>query len=736
MDHRHSEPDSLDEIGPLTDAVITGLATDEERVRLDQLVTESEEARWAYVRYVHDTVSIHRRLQENRFVDELRSPRKEEALRADPVGHEARLEDLHGSLAFLSALADEGVPYVLHSHLSSPLAVNRRRPWSRVRQAAGWVVAGCLMIMMGILMGYSWSGRGARLAKSPLSGSRVAKIIHSTETAWLHDGIVTSLSSGDWLRVGRYTLNSGLVKIVFPWGTEATLEGPAELEFTSDGIRQLWHGQLVAKVPPQDTGFTISTPTMKLIDLGTEFGLSTDLNGESEVHVFKGAVEVRPHDGGDGTRQKPITLLTGEANGFPARESPVRQVAFNPKRFSRAWRMNSRVANTTGAMHFVHPPPPSVVEGQSETNHSLLLFLEREDQTLPSRMAVSITEPGLYTTFNHRHASLPAGVHVDSYLVHFDPVGSMNNQPPLIVEGAVTFDKPILAIIARGDQLAASDEWLACPETHYQGTPTFRQRDGESFSANITPAYAIRGLSGLWNIHYSHESPAPNDWLRLSADRRTLTVRCAAGGEADQLRILVSADGEEHSALAAPPLLQASQPFYGRPFAVGETIEAEDFDLGGQDVAYYDTTPDSLSNVYRTSESVELKQYLIDERRDISVSVVRAGEWLAYSIDIERPGGYVLLAHCGSQLRGGKFRFEVAKSPVDQPVVTPSLIMPTTPLEAGDREEWYATVVSEPVVLPAGPNILRVIMETNHTKGRLGNFDWFRIEPATAPSKE
>lgn len=722
-------PDSSDEIGPLTDAIITGSATDEQRARLEHLVSGSEEARWAYVRYVHDTVSIHRRLQENRFVAELRSPNDSERLRQDGTGYQAKLEHVPESLALLSKLADEGLPYVLHSHLSSPLTARNRRDWSHLRTLGGKFAACLVTIMLGLFFGYLWSRFDAPLAKSSFVRPRVAKITHATDTASLRDENANLFSSGDWLLSGRYTLDSGLIKLVFPWGTEATLEGPADFEFTTDGSRRLWRGQLVAKVPPEDTGFSIDTPSMKLIDLGTEFGLSTDPNGGSEVHVFKGAVEVRPLDSSDGQSQTSITLLTGQAGGFPMMESPVRQIAFNPKRFSKAWRVNSSVTSTSGAMHFVHPPPQSVVEGQTEANDLLLLFLEREDQTLPRGMAVSITQPGLYTTFNHHHACLPPGVTVDSYLVHFDPIGSKNNQPPIIVEGSVTFDKPILAILARGDHLAASDEWLAYPGTHYQGTPTFRTRDGDSFSANIAPAYAIRGLSGLWSSYYSHESPAPNDWLRLSADRKTLTIRCAAGGEADQLRILVSSDGDEHSPLPSPPLAAASYPFNGRPFAVGEKIEAEDFDLGGQNVAYYDSTPDSLSNVYRCSESVELKQYLIDEHRDISVSVVRAGEWLAYTVDIERPGRYVLMAHCGSQLRGGKFRFEVATSHIDQPVVTPSLSVPITPLEEGSREDWYTTVVSEPVELPSGRQIVRVIMEANHVKGRLGNFDWFRIEP-------
>ncbi|WP_437206961.1 carbohydrate-binding protein [Planctomicrobium sp. SH664] len=730
--HSRPESDLFDEIGALTDAVIAGVASEEQQARLDRLVCESDDARWAYVQYVYDSVSIHRQLREGRLIRELQGAvtQEESPLPADSEPGVERPHPTEDVFTWISRLTDDVVPYVLCGHLAAPQVSREKRSWKRSLRLLPGICVCSLLLLIGGTCGW-WASRSTLVEKPATNETpaRFAKIIRSTDCTWKVNGVVATLGEGDWLSVGRYTLSSGLAKVVFPWGTEATIEAPTEIEFTQNGGRQLWHGQLVAKVSPEDTGFMIDTPTVKLIDLGTEFGLSTDFNGESEVHVFKGAVEVRPHFTDRGSPGNPITLTTGEANGFTATNLAVRQIAFNPKRFSRAWRLNSLVAETSGAMRFVHPAPASIVEGRTEANDSLTLFLEREDQELVSPLAVTMTEPGLYTTFNNRSAWLPAGLHVDSYLVHFDPVGSRSRQSPVVVEGSVSFDRPILAVIARGDQLAGSDEWLACRETQYQGFPIFRKTAKESFSSNFSPSYAIRGLSGQWNLPYLHESPAPNDWVRLSADRKTLTVRCTARGEADQLRIVVSSDGENHPAVVPATQDLIPRPFRGRPFHVDQIIEAEDFDLGGQDVAYYDTTPDSLANVYRTNESVELKQYLFGEQTITNVSVARAGEWLTYTVDIEQPGQYVIQAHAGSQLRGGKFRFEIGVENADNPAITPSVAIPITTLEHGPVENWYATVTSAPVELQAGRQLLRVVMEANHSSGRLGNFDWFRIVP-------
>jgi hypothetical protein len=53
------------------------------------------------------------------------------------------------------------------------------------------------------------------------------------------------------------------------------------------------HGKLAAAVPRAARGYTIITPTAEVVDLGTEFGVSVDRSGASEVHVFDGEVVTR-----------------------------------------------------------------------------------------------------------------------------------------------------------------------------------------------------------------------------------------------------------------------------------------------------------------------------------------------------------------------------------------------------------------------------------------------------------
>ena len=82
----------------------------------------------------------------------------------------------------------------------------------------------------------------------------------------------------------------------------------------------------------------------------------------------------------------------------------------------------------------------------------------------------------------------------------------------------------------------------------------------------------------------------------------------------------------------------AGTPFNG-PHDVPGKVEAEDFDNGGQGVAYYDTTPvNQGGNNYRQGESVDIEYNSSTGVRNISHTA--AGEWLKYTLNVTKSGIY------------------------------------------------------------------------------------------------
>jgi hypothetical protein len=122
-------------------------------------------------------------------------------------------------------------------------------------------------------------------------------------------------------------------------------------------------------------------------------------------------------------------------------------------------------------------------------------------------------------------------------------------------------------------------------------------------------------------------------------------------------------------------------------------IQAEDFDLGGEGVAYHDTSPGNNGNAYR-DENVDIEP---SSEQGFNVGWIDAGEWLEYTVDVAGPRRYTIEARVASAADGGAFRIEKAGQDLTGPVTAP----PT-----GGWQNW--TTVTGELVLDAGVQRLRL----------------------------
>src|SRR6185295_7937852 len=89
------------------------------------------------------------------------------------------------------------------------------------------------------------------------------------------------------------------------------------------------------------------------------------------------------------------------------------------------------------------------------------------------------------------------------------------------------------------------------------------------------------------------------------------------------------------NAPAAPPP-STTTPYTGTPINLPGTIEAENFDNGGEGIAYHDTTPANQGAAYR-STAVDLEP---SSGGGFDVGWVAAGEWLNYTVNVTSSGSY------------------------------------------------------------------------------------------------
>ena len=138
-------------------------------------------------------------------------------------------------------------------------------------------------------------------------------------------------------------------------------------------------------------------------------------------------------------------------------------------------------------------------------------------------------------------------------------------------------------------------------------------------------------------------------------------------------------------------------------------VEGEDYDFGGQGVAYNDTEATNFGGQYRTSEWVDI------EANDggYTIGYTNGGEWLKYTINVTTTGTYSLTTRLGSALSGATFHVEV-----DGVNKTGSLTVPNT-------GSWtvFTTIITPNISLSKGQHVMKVVFEG--TGGGKGNFNWF-----------
>ena len=176
--------------------------------------------------------------------------------------------------------------------------------------------------------------RGEAAAATPRRRHRpVARVTGLSGCVWPEG--TPPLKFGDPLVPGhRLKLEQGVLQLTYDTGAKVTVEGPVDMVMTTAIEARISTGKIAAAVPRFARGYTIFTPTAEVVDLGTEFGVSVDESGASEVHVFDGDVVTRSSgEGADGGEYS--HARQDEALHFDADHQGPRRITADPKKFIR-----------------------------------------------------------------------------------------------------------------------------------------------------------------------------------------------------------------------------------------------------------------------------------------------------------------------------------------------------------------------------------------------------------------
>ena len=118
----------------------------------------------------------------------------------------------------------------------------------------------------------------------------------------------------------RVRVSSGSGEVHFENGTVAQFSAPTVIELKQSDTIYVKIGLVKVNVPPPAVGFTVDTPTARIVDYGTKFNVDVDEAGQTETLVRSGVVTFENRSNGI-PNSDPIKLTAEGLNRASTKES-------------------------------------------------------------------------------------------------------------------------------------------------------------------------------------------------------------------------------------------------------------------------------------------------------------------------------------------------------------------------------------------------------------------------------
>lgn len=223
--------------------------------------------------------------------------------------------------------------------------------------------------------------------------------------------------------------------------------------------------------------------------------------------------------------------------------------------------------------------------------------------------------------------------------------------------------------------------------------PTFEAPATITFNATATDANGtiskVEFYNGTLKLGEDLTSPYSYTWTNIPAGTYSITARATDNANASTTSTAISVK------VNVP-----QGPYNGIVHQIPGIIQAEEYDLGGNGIAYNDDSPGSAVTPvvnFRTDEDVDIET-CTDAGGGYNIGFATAGEWLEYTVNVATTGNYEL--DLRTAINGDSRPISLA---IDGTDIASNIALPNT----GGWQTWATTRVSK-IPLTAGQHVLRL----------------------------
>ncbi len=151
--------------------------------------------------------------------------------------------------------------------------------------------------------------------------------------------------------------------------------------------------------------------------------------------------------------------------------------------------------------------------------------------------------------------------------------------------------------------------------------------------------------------------------------------------------------------------IQAAQaPFNGSAHEVPGYIEAEEYDIGGEDIAYHEENANgNEGNAFIRNDQVDIEA-TEDTSGQYNIGYILKNEWLKYTINVLRSGTYNLDLRVAAEGDEKSLHIEIDSIKVSENVKIPN---------TGGWQDW-TTLTIHNIELTAGEHIMKVVFDASY----------------------
>ena len=229
--------------------------------------------------------------------------------------------------------------------------------------------------------------------------------------------------------------------------------------------------------------------------------------------------------------------------------------------------------------------------------------------------------------------------------------------------------------------------------------------EASSTKSSITK---VEFFNGTTKIGEDISAPYSFVWTNVVSGTHTISAKAT------------SSDGKSNTSQITIKVTVPQSPYNGTPHPIPGKIELEEFDLGGNGLAYFDSSEGSeTGSTYRSNEDVDIET-CTDIDGGYNIGWATAGEWLEYTVNVNASGTYDLDLRVACNGAGRTINVQIGDVAIN------NISIPNT----SGWQNWETVSINN-IYLIAGEQLMRVtIGETSYI-----NLNYIEVKDLVTSSK-